>query len=822
MTIGYVLKIAKYAHMFSIAIAGGLLLSLALPIPNACAQDITTGLVGHWTMDETSGNTISDSSGSGNDGTWIDGDDEDVSGETQTSHVGTALDFDGSDDHIIIPEDPSINVGDTLSLAFWVKNLPDTGWSRLLSKIDVDTNTGYDIQKWDDSSRISIRIDTTAALNQAPCTIDGVSDGTWHHVAYVLDNGAVSSYLDGSAVCTTGTYSPGAGLGNTLDLRINGSSYYGDITTPATMDDIRIYNRVLTAGDVAALYDLGSCFSPDGKAGEITFNDDDNVLQYCNGVQWVGIGPKITLDDGLVGHWTLDETSGNTITDSSGSGNDGTWTDGDDEDVTGETTTGKVDTSLTFDGVDDQVSVPNSASLNEGSAATVAFWVKGTFPGACDECYVFDKINTAPNIGFAIQQNSTTSAIEIRIDTDTGTNQVRANLPNVMDDTWHHVVYTLDNGSTRAYLDGLLEESATYSHGSGFGTTANISIPSAGQVNGIFDDIHFYNRAISLAEVKAIYAKGTSCHEPDTTGLIGHWTLNETSGNTIVDSTANNIDGSWIDNDDNDVTGETTTGAHNTSLDFDGTDDYVSIPDAAGDMDIPMPVTISAWIYPESFAHIGGIFTTDEDGSNYKGYWLISHSGSGRITAGYGDGGLIGSGSRRSGAGATSLTLNQWHHIVAVIRGSDDMNIYINGVDEGILTYDGTGVGVVFSGTGGHIGRHYNSVWRYYDGRIDDVRFYDQAFTPIEIESLYGATGGTCSIRVCSDPFGMDRTIVFNTDYNVMQYCNGGNWIAMGPSSDGGVSCAVPSGLAGELRYNDDLNVMQYCEGDEWITVIGR
>ena len=76
---------------------------------------------------------------------------------------------------------------------------------------------------------------------------------------------------------------------------------------------------------------------------------------------------------GLVGAWGFDETSGTAVTDASGRGNNGT--------IAGATrsTAGKFGSALTFDGVNDWVTVPDSASLDLTTRATLEAWV---FPTA--------------------------------------------------------------------------------------------------------------------------------------------------------------------------------------------------------------------------------------------------------------------------------------------------------------------------------------------------------------------------------------------------------------------------------------------------------
>ncbi len=72
--------------------------------------------------------------------------------------------------------------------------------------------------------------------------------------------------------------------------------------------------------------------------------------------------------------------------------------------------------------------------------------------------------------------------------------------------------------------------------------------------------------------------------------------------------------------------------------------------------------------------------------------------------------------------------------------------------------------------------------------------------------------------QTCSGPDGVEGDIIYNTSYNVPQYCNGTNWIAFGAlnPSAGGSGCSDPDGIAGDLVYNSTHHVLQYCDGDDW------
>ena len=101
---------------------------------------------------------------------------------------------------------------------------------------------------------------------------------------------------------------------------------------------------------------------------------------------------KSTTAAGPVGYWTFDEGAGNTAYDVSGNNNNGTLTNFN-FDTTSGWTTGKVAGALKFDGVNDYVSVANSASLGVASTnkITISAWVKWTGTTTNDFGRIIDK-----------------------------------------------------------------------------------------------------------------------------------------------------------------------------------------------------------------------------------------------------------------------------------------------------------------------------------------------------------------------------------------------------------------------------------------------
>ena len=95
----------------------------------AHAQDITTGLIGHWKFDEISGTTATDSSGNNNNGTLTNGP------TWTTGKINNALSFDGTDDYVNAGNPPSLNLTSSFTLSAWVYSNNMSGDRDIITKV---------------------------------------------------------------------------------------------------------------------------------------------------------------------------------------------------------------------------------------------------------------------------------------------------------------------------------------------------------------------------------------------------------------------------------------------------------------------------------------------------------------------------------------------------------------------------------------------------------------------------------------------------------------------------------------------------------------
>ncbi|MBU1004687.1 MAG: LamG domain-containing protein, partial [Nanoarchaeota archaeon] len=174
-----------------------------------------------------------------------------------------------------------------------------------------------------------------------------------------------------------------------------------------------------------------------------------------------------------------------------------------------------------------------------------------------------------------------------------------------------------------------------------------------------------------------------------------------------------------------------TAGKYGNTLQFDGVDDYLDL----GNYNYPahLPVTFSGWFYRLDSSSRITIFS---ESSVYCGF-EVQINESGRIVAGYGDCGGTSIGNRHYIYSVDSLIpANQWHHIVVVIAGKDDISFYVDGanmtspndISSGTATVMNTNSGIFKVGS-------YNSF--YPNASIDELRLWNRSLTEKEVYQQY-------------------------------------------------------------------------------------
>ena len=204
----------------------------------------TTGLVAEWNFE----NNALDTSGHGNNGincgtTFVDG------------KIGKAASFNGNS-IIRIANAPTLNFGTgSFSVSFWLKTTDPSA-----NLIDHRRNNDADYRGWSvemahDKIMAEIR---SSGSYYVQVFSNKVDDNNYHYIAWVVDKSAQTSklYIDAKLEDSSKTYSVENIDQNTIGVDIGYTYSPNTLDSPYTgsLDQIRIYDRVLTENEIQSLF----------------------------------------------------------------------------------------------------------------------------------------------------------------------------------------------------------------------------------------------------------------------------------------------------------------------------------------------------------------------------------------------------------------------------------------------------------------------------------------------------------------------------------------------------------------------------------------
>ncbi|MBC8472995.1 MAG: LamG domain-containing protein [Planctomycetes bacterium] len=224
---------------------------ISLVLVTGLVGNTSAGLVGHWKLDEGSGTITYDSSGNENNGTlngpiWRPSD----------GQIGGALEFDGIDDYVEVPDNKSFDITNEITVTAWINPVDVAEWRTIISKYAHTPAWRKDLYWLLHSGNIGVSL-------AGPSGIGGddwipnvpIESGIWAHVALSYDGAAMKMYKNGINVATN-SISGDLLLG---DSASNESFYIGQNTEwgeffDGLLDDVRIYDRTLTPDQVKDLF----------------------------------------------------------------------------------------------------------------------------------------------------------------------------------------------------------------------------------------------------------------------------------------------------------------------------------------------------------------------------------------------------------------------------------------------------------------------------------------------------------------------------------------------------------------------------------------
>jgi glucose/arabinose dehydrogenase len=201
-------------------------------------------------------------------------------------------------------------------------------------------------------------------------------------------------------------------------------------------------------------------------------------------------------------------------------------------------------------------------------------------------------------------------------------------------------------------------------------------------------------------------------------GLVASYAFDEGTGTTVGDSSGNNNTGA--------ISGATwsSAGKFGKALSFNGTakSNFVTINDSAS-LHLTTGMTLEAWVNPNNTGSSwrSVIFKERPGGMTYS---LYQNDGSNRPV------GQVYIGAEQDAGGTAAVPLNVWTYLTLTYDGAS-LKLYVNGA----LAATKAQTGSIISSTGLlKIGG--DGIWaEWYGGLIDEVRIYNRALAPAEIQT---------------------------------------------------------------------------------------
>jgi len=503
------------------------------------------------------------------------------------------------------------------------------------------------------------------------------------------------------------------------------------------------------------------------------------------------------------GHYLFNDTAGSQVfADSSGTAaTSPTFTDSSSSahtiTTTGDThhshTQKKIDSSsMYFDGSGDMLVCGGTSDLRlDGTNFTLECWIKTD----TDSGVMFSNTadgNYYTGVLLGLSNNKLWLAAESANLQLTGTT-------SITDDQWHHVAAVKNGDSYKIYVDGIEEDSDTGSSGQSdsslpfrMGRIYYTSYPNNNNYGGYIDEV----RISDSARYTSGFTPSTDAFESDSNTLLlihsdgTKHTLSKT-GNTTHAKAQKKIGSS--------------------SIYFDGSGDAIYVP-VSSDFDFgTSDFTIEAWIYRTGSTNDDTIWGEGVSESSAGCMFFFDSNGELRVRAA--DYSTSNEVVTTSSAG---ISTGAWYH-VALVRSSDNLKIYVGGVDKTSGGTDVTGSNFGGSSNQHRIGGRDSDTAYNFEGYIDEFRISDSArYTSSFTPSTDAFVSDNNTILLVHSDWGGGLGGDSSTNGNDMSVVNMGFWDQMIDSPSPGKNFATFNPVAitntgqtlseGNLKHNRSGN----------------
>ncbi len=598
--------------------------------------------------------------------------------------------FNGSNSYVDLPLTSTFGGKNTFTVSLWFKTTTTTR-SRIFTDY-AQTSRNCDIIL-DSDGTIEVTTDYNQSSNLIYNSTTTYNDNNWHHISVSLNQSASQRtiYIDGSLV-NTGTLSSnswsGYGQKVTAGAFYSSSSGYSQYFD-GKIDQLRVFNKVLSSSEVSKLYGNG--------AGEIACEHTATTTD---------VNYPVTN----LAYYKLDNSSKD-----SGKSR------------------GKFNQGATFIG--NSAGIVNTTLQLSSTAHSVSLWMKPQDLTATKwQIMFFSAFNGYPSFTLGKRPDKTT-AFHYR---NESSQEVYFTLSSA--DTWYHVVVTRNNSGSTVYVNG--SSVATDSNSMGTYSSSAYQKASIGSnplypaeyFDGTLDQIRVYNVALTATDVANLYNNETTT----TAGTLSFPTGKTAIATYKLDGDGVDISGNYSGNegtnivygyDGTETNVEYRFGKYGQAAVFNGSSSRINLPVGLGTTGAR---SNSLWIKVDTFPSSGidAFFYLGTQSAN-ENYETISVTSTSKVKFQQ----RVGSATDMTAIESSeTIIAGNWYHIATTHDGTT-AKLYINGdlSKGGSVSFSSY---VNNSSLTGNLGA-FRTLTPSFDGSIDQYRRFHTALSAANVTSLY-------------------------------------------------------------------------------------
>jgi hypothetical protein len=681
-----------------------------------------TGLVAAYGFNEGGGTTVQDASGHGHTG--------DIVGATRTpqGRFDAALAFEGLHDLVTIQDASAFALTTGMTLEAWVYPTGTWGGRQTILMKEQPGDFAYCLYMYDEAHIPStgVFIEWGRELSSAV----GLPADTWTHLAATYDGTVQRLYLNGVEVASQPQM--GSIQGAPGQLRIGGNSIWGDYFH-GRIDEVRLYNRTLTASEIRADMHLpvippavttavdgpiDIVVLPNGASGgdneltivSVTPGTNGTVTINANGTLRYMPNPGFLGQDQFT--YTVRDRNGDTATGSVTvkvmyapvAGNDTVQTTEDTVVRTGNVLANDTDANGSPLRVSSFTSPAYGTVVSYGDG-TFTYTPRTNFNGTDYFTY------TVTNLG-GLAATATVTVTVAAVNDAPVAQDLQVN-------TEKETAVTITLVGSDVDGDPL--------------TFAIVVGPAQGTLSGIPPTLTYTPQAHFMGTDHFIYtvtdSGGRSAMATVTiavTGLVAAYSFDEGSGTTVADASGNANDGTIIG------AAWTTAGRFGPALSFNGATTAVTIADSSSLHSPSTAITVSAWIKPNNSDQAWSSLIQKMHASQAMSFALVQDYSHTRRLRGY----LQVGGVRYYTAASKAMDNLTWYFVTLIWQSGQKVTLTLYNADgsvfqtvtttaslSGTISYDNSPLYIGEDGAGEN--------WK---GMIDEVRIYNRALTTSELQ----------------------------------------------------------------------------------------